>query len=69
MLTFFGTVVGQCYSVYFREAVPSILVMVLAMLYTMPFSVFTFTKTGTTLFTTPNDFLFQLQFKYLPIAV
>lgn len=44
VLTFFGTVIGQCYSMYFREAVPSVLVLLAAMLYTMPFSVFTFTK-------------------------
>jgi hypothetical protein len=68
VLTFFGTIVGQCYSIYFREAVPSILTLIVALLYTMSFSVFTFTKSDNALLN-PNDSILKLQFLYLPLVI
>ena len=68
ILTFFGTVIGQCYSIYFREAVPSVLVLLATILYTMTFSVFTFTKQSIEDLRA-NSLIFELQFEYLPLAI
>jgi hypothetical protein len=44
------------------------LVLLAAMLYTMPFSVFTFTKIDSEKLDW-NSLIFQLQFLYLPIVI
>lgn len=65
-LTIFGTVIGQCYRYYMRDAMASIIVLLITLMYSITFSILGFTKMDIENFNNDGKELFDLQFKYLP---
>lgn len=65
-LTFCGTIFGTCFRYYVREMMTSIVVMLIAMIYTITFSILTWGIQGDRSLTKELSDMFNLQFKILP---